>query len=257
MLGQNFAKQFDLKFQTEAGGEEYAYNTSWGVSTRLVGGLVMSHGDDSGLILPPRLAPVQVVVVPIYRKDEERAVVMEKAEQVARSLSDAGVRVHVDARDNLKPGPKFYEWERKGVPVRVEIGPRDVASQQLTVVLRATPNDLPRKESVGEAGVVDVIRQRLDELQRGLLQSALERREANSHRGIASYANLRELIEDEGGFVFAGWCGSEACEQKVKEDTKATIRVLPLEEFRSAEQPATCVVCGQAAQTEAVWARAY
>ncbi|MEX0907802.1 MAG: proline--tRNA ligase [Gemmatimonadota bacterium] len=257
MLGQNFARQFDLKFQTEAGGEDYAYNTSWGVSTRLVGGLVMSHGDDAGLILPPRLAPHHVVIVPIYRKEEERSLVLEKAEAVAAALRGRNVRVHLDARENLKPGPKFYEWERKGVPVRIEIGPRDVAQQQLTVVLRMPIGDAPRKESLDESAAVDAIVGRLDELQHGMLQAAVARREANSHRGVHAYAALRELIEDAGGFVYTGWCGGAACEQKVKDDTRATIRVLPFEEFRSVEAPAKCVVCGGDVQAEAMWARAY
>ena len=257
MLGQNFARQFDLKFQTEAGGEDYAYNTSWGASTRLVGGLVMTHGDDSGLVVPPRLAPTQVVVVPIYRSDAERTLVCAKADAVASALRAARVRVHVDARDNLKPGPKFYEWERKGVPVRVEIGPKDVANQQLTIVLRATPGELPRKQQLPESGALSTAPRLLDELQRALLRSALERREANSHRAVRDFAAFREIIEDAGGFVYAGWCGSPECEQKVKDETKATIRVLPLEEFRSAEQPTHCMVCGASAQTEAVWARAY
>jgi prolyl-tRNA synthetase len=257
MLGQNFARQFDLKFQTESGGEDYAYNTSWGVSTRLIGGLVMTHGDDGGLILPPRLAPIQVVIVPIYRSDEERSLTLDKAGQVAAALRARDVRVHIDARDNMKPGPKYYEWERKGVPIRVEIGPKDIAKEQLMLVLRTTPGELQRKESIAESQAPDVVVQRLDQLQKGLLAAAVQRREANSHRGVADYARLRELIEDAGGFVFAGWCGSADCEQKVKDDTKATIRVLPLEEFRSPEQPQHCAVCGRPSQTEAVWARAY
>jgi len=257
MLGQNFARQFDLKFQTETGGEDYAHNTSWGVSTRLIGGLIMTHSDDDGLILPPRLAPIQVVIVPIYRKDEERALVVEKANAVAGALRNNGMRVHVDVRDHLKPGPKFYEWERKGVPVRIEIGPRDVAQGQLTVVLRTAPGDMPRKEVLGEDAALTMIPQRLDALQKQLLATAVARREANSQRGVQDYAALRERVEDAGGFIYAGWCGSADCEQKVKEDTKATIRVLPFEEFRSAEQPKLCAVCGGNATSEAVWARAY
>jgi prolyl-tRNA synthetase len=257
MLGQNFARQFDLRFQTETGGEDYAYNTSWGVSTRLIGGLVMSHGDDAGLILPPRLAPIQVVIVPIYRTAEERALTLQKAEHVATGLRGAGVRVHIDARDNLKPGPKFYEWERKGVPVRIEIGPKDIAQEKLMLVLRLELGGLPRKESVPEASVAAEVARRLDTLQRGLLEAAVARREQNSHRDVTDYAALRERIEDAGGFVFAGWCGSSECEERVKNDTKATIRVLPFEEFRSAAQPDRCIVCGDAAPSEAVWARAY
>jgi prolyl-tRNA synthetase len=256
MLGQNFSRQFDLRFQTETGGEDYAWNTSWGVSTRLIGGLIMAHGDDSGLIVPPRLAPIQVVIVPIYRKDEERALVLEKAEFVAGALRSERVRVHIDGRDTLKPGPKFYEWERKGVPVRVEIGPRDVAQQQLTVVLRSTPGDLPRKEMMPESAAIMMIPHRLDDMQRALLKEAVERREQNSHRGISEYAELRERVE-AGGFVYAGWCGGKECEEKVKLETKATIRVLPLEEFRTPDAPARCAVCGGAVHAEAIWARAY
>ena len=257
MLGQNFARQFDLRFQTEAGGEDYAYNTSWGVSTRLVGGLVMTHGDDGGLVLPPRLAPVQVVIIPIYRSDQERALTLDKAESIATGLRGVGVRVHVDARDNMKPGPKYYEWERKGVPIRIEIGPRDIEKGQVMLVLRFTPEDFQRKEPVAENGLSSVVPERLDAIQRGLLAAAIRRREDNSHRGITDYAAMRERIEGQGGFYYAGWCGSPDCEQQVKEETKATIRVLPLEEFRSPDAPAHCVVCGSASQAEAVWARAY
>ena len=257
MLGQNFSKQFDLKFQSEAGTEEYAWNTSWGSTTRLIGALVMTHGDDNGLVLPPRVAPIQVVIVPIYRKDEERALVLDKADAVARTLRGRGVRVHIDARDNMKPGSKYYEWERKGVPIRMEIGPRDVAAEKLVLVMRLELAGMQRKEILDEAEALSSIPDRLERFQQALLAAAIERREQNSHRGITDYAQLREIIETTGGFAFAGWCGSTECEAKVKEDTKATIRVLPHEEWRSAEQPATCAVCGQPAQAEAIWARAY
>ncbi len=257
MLGQNFSKQFDLKFQTEAGGEDYAYNTSWGVSTRLVGGLVMTHGDDNGIIVPPWLAPTQVVIVPIYRSDEERALVLEKADTVAARLKQEQVRVHIDNRDTMKPGAKYYEWERKGVPMRVEIGPRDVANSKLAVVMRTEVAGIQRKEIMEESAALSGIRQRLEDFQAALRQAAIDRREANSHRGITDYAKLRELVEADAGFVFAGWCGSTECETKVKEETKATIRNLPQEEFRSKEKPAKCAVCGQQAKHEAIWARAY
>jgi prolyl-tRNA synthetase len=256
MLGQNFSKQFDLRFQAETGGEEYAWNTSWGVSTRLIGALVMSHGDDAGLMLPPRLAPLQVVIVPIYRTAEERTQVAAKAAALAGELRQAGIRVHVDARDTLKPGPKFYEWERKGVPLRLEIGPRDVAAGQVTMVARiATPET--RKQPVGDAAVVTTIGERLAAQQQILRATCERRREENSHRGVADYAEFRTLIEEAGGFVYAGWCGADACELKVKDETRATIRVLPEPEFRSAEPPTRCLVCGDAAVGEAVWARAY
>lgn len=257
MLGQNFSRQFDLRFQTETGGEDYAWNTSWGVSTRLVGGLVMTHGDDAGLVVPPRLAPIQVVIVPIYRSDEERALVLAKAAQVASALRAVNVRVHVDDRDTLKPGAKFYEWERKGVPVRVEIGPRDVANGKLVVVLRTEVPGLARKQVLAEQEAIAGLPAQLEAYQSGLREQALRRREENSHRGVESYDALREIIEGPGGFVYAGWCGSAVCEEKVKADTKATIRVLPDEEFRSSPAPGRCVVCGGEARAEAIWARAY
>jgi prolyl-tRNA synthetase len=257
MLGQNFSKQFDLKFQTETGGEDYAYNTSWGVSTRMVGGLVMTHGDDNGIVVPPWLAPTQVVIVPIYRKDEERALVLEKAEAVAARLKQDRVRVHIDARDTMKPGAKYYEWERRGVPMRLEIGPKDVANGKLVVVMRVELPGIQRKEILDEADALASIALRLESFQNALRTAALERREANSHRGITDYGKLRELIEAEAGFVYAGWCGSPECEAKVKEETKATIRNIPMEEFRSPDKPEKCVVCGSGANHEVIWARAY
>jgi prolyl-tRNA synthetase len=257
MLGQNFARQFDLKFQTEAGGEEYAYNTSWGVTTRMIGAMVMVHGDDNGIVVPPWLAPTQVVIVPIYRSDDERALVLEKAQAVAARLKQDNVRVHIDSRDTMKPGAKYYEWERKGVPMRVEIGPKDVANQKLVVVMRTEVPGIVRKEIMDEAAALQGIAGRLEEFQKALRQLAVERREANSHRGITDYGKLRELVEADAGFIYAGWCGSEQCEAKVKEETKATIRNLPMEEFRSKEKPAKCAVCGNDAVHEAIWARAY
>ncbi|HEY0304748.1 MAG TPA: His/Gly/Thr/Pro-type tRNA ligase C-terminal domain-containing protein, partial [Longimicrobiales bacterium] len=191
------------------------------------------------------------------RSDEERALVLEKANAVAARLKQDQVRVHIDSRDTMKPGAKYYEWERKGVPMRVEIGPRDVANSKLAVVMRVEVPGIQRKEIMDEAAALSGIRQRLEDFQRALRQAAIDRREANSHRGITDYAKLRELVEADAGFVYAGWCGSAECEAKVKEETKATIRNLPLEEFRSKEKPAKCAVCGQAAKHEAIWARAY
>jgi prolyl-tRNA synthetase len=227
------------------------------VTTRLIGALVMVHGDDSGLVMPPRLAPIQVVIVPIYRTDEERALVLGKAAEIASGLKQAGVRVHVDARDTLKPGPKFYEWERKGVPMRLELGPRDVAAGQVTLVMRTEVEGSARKEAIAEQQAIATIPDRLTRYQHALFEAARARREASTHRGITDYARFREIVEGDGGFVYAGWCGSAACEQQVKEETKATIRVLPGEEFRSPEPPSSCLVCGGAALHEAVWARAY
>jgi len=250
-LGQNFAKAFDTTFQTEAGGIDYVWSTSWGVSTRLIGGLIMTHGDDSGLVCPPRLARYQVVIVPIYRTDEQRAAVVEAAERIRGELHAAGIRVHLDSRDGMKPGAKYYEWEARGTPLRIELGPRDLEAGTVVVAKRTGG-----KEPVPMEGLAAAIADRLDTLQQELFEAALERREANSLRG-ATREQLREFIAGDGGFVYAGWCGGAQCEADIKADTKATIRVLPDEEFRSAEAPTTCVWCGKPSVTEAVWAKAY
>jgi prolyl-tRNA synthetase len=254
-LGQNFSRQFDLTFASESGAEEYAWNTSWGVSTRLVGGLVMTHGDDRGLVMPPRLAPIQVVIVPIFRTDEERTSVLAKAQELVTALGQ--VRTHIDERENMSPGAKFYDWELKGVPFRIEVGPKDIAKQQLVLARRVVEEGGARKEFLPEIEVVASLANRLDEYQEFLFQRALQRREENTYRGVESYERLGEIMNGAGGFVFAGWCGSGACEQQVKEETKATLRVIPDDEFRSPEAPARCLVCGEAASEEVVWARAY
>jgi len=251
-LGQNFAKQFELKYLAESGSLEYAWNTSWGVSTRLIGGLIMTHGDDQGVVCPPRLAPRQAVVVPIWKSDEDRARVLEVAHGIARELGDA-IRIHVDDRDKMKPGAKYYEWEAKGVPLRLEVGPRDVDQGHVMTARRDRREKVPVKLEELAADLP----QRLETIQAELLEAARERREASSHRDVTTYDRFREIYEGDGGFVYAGWCGSAACEEKVKADTKVTIRVLPDEEFLGGMTPETCVVCGGKAQSVAAWARAY
>jgi prolyl-tRNA synthetase len=255
-LGQNFSRQFGLTFQSEAGAEEYAWNTSWGVSTRLVGGMVMTHGDDQGIVVPPRLAPAQAVIVPIFRKDEERTAVVGKAHQVRERLKDAGVRARVDDRDHLSPGAKFYEWERKGVPVRIEIGPRDLEKEQVVLVKRVRGDDEPKKEFLPEGRAVAELPDRLEAFQRQLLEAARARREANSYRGVKSFEELAEIMEGPGGFVYTGWSGDPAVEERVKEETKATLRCIPDDDFRSPEAPERCIGGGEA-KMEVVWARAY
>jgi len=255
-LGQNFAKQFDLKFQSEAGQEEYAWNTSWGVSTRLVGGMVMSHGDDDGLVVPPRLAPVQAVIVPILGSDDT-APVMEKTGEVAARLKDAGVRVKVDARVHLSAGAKYYEWERKGVPYRIEIGPRDLAKGQLALVRRVTPEGEKRKAFVPEAEAIVELPERLERFQTELLEASRRRREENTVRGVKSLDELAEALDGGAGFVLTGWGGSPKVEEAVKERTKATLRVLVDEEFRSPSAPAKCVSGEGESVAEVAWARAY
>ena len=255
-LGQNFSKQFDLKFQSEAGQEEYAWNTSWGVSTRLVGGMVMTHGDDVGVVVPPRLAPVQVVIIPISRKEEERTAVKEKAGELSALLGELGVRVKVDGRDHLSPGAKFWEWERKGVPFRLEVGPKDLAKEQAVLVRRVSYGEEDRKEFLPENDAVRGMPGRLDAFQANLLQAAKDRREANSYREVTDLAGLKEIMDGPGGFVYTGWSGDPAVEEKVKEETKATLRLIPDGEFRSTTAPKKCIGGGDS-KMEVVWSKAY
>jgi prolyl-tRNA synthetase len=250
-LGQNFARAFDVQFQTAEGGMDYVWSTSWGVSTRLVGGLVMAHGDDVGIVCPPRLAPLQVIIVPIWKGDAERSSVVEAATRVREELRGAGVRVDLDARDGVKPGAKYYEWEGRGVPLRLEIGPRDLAQGQVTGARRTGG-----KAPVPLDGLGPRITQMLDEIQNALFAAARDRREANSVRGVTR-DELIARMEGPGGFAYGGFCGDVACEQAIKERTKATVRVLPDPEFRSPEAPTRCVWCDRPATVEAVWARAY
>ena len=251
-LGQNFARAFEVTYQTSEGSIDFVWNTSWGVSTRLIGGLIMTHSDDSGLVCPPKLAQWQVVIVPIFRTDEERGSVLAAADRLLRELRAAGVRTHLDAREGMKPGAKYYEWEARGVPLRLEIGPRDVAAESAMLARRVGA----KKESVPMAGLPGRIQSEMEAMQIALLEAARERRERASLRG-ANRAEFIARMEGEGGFVYAGFCGSPTCEAEIKEQTKATIRVLPDEEFRSPRQPTTCMWCDAPSTAEAVWARAY
>ena len=211
----------------------------------------MTHSDDNGLIAPPRLAPVQVVIVPIWKTDEEREKVSGVGFQVKADLEKLGVRVEFDVRDNLKPGAKYFEWEALGVPVRLEIGPRDLASGQV-VLARRTGGKGP----VALQGLTAAVTKALDEIQSSLFTAAKERREKNSLRG-ATKAQFLEFMKRSGGFVYAGFCGAATCEAEIKEQTNATVRVLPDPEFRSPEVPKTCMWCGAPSVAEAVWAQAY
>ena len=252
-LGQNFAKAFDVTFQTAEGGLDHVWNTSWGVSTRLVGGLIMTHGDDQGLVCPPRLAQWQVVVVPIWKSDEERARVIEAGEKLIATLRSRGIRAHLDAREGIKPGAKYYEWEGRGVPLRLELGPRDLAKDAVMLARRTGGG----KESVPLAGLSARLQDEMDRMQQALLEAARARREAASLRGPASKQEFVDFLEGTGGFVYAGWCGDPAVEAEIKEQTKATIRVIPDQEFRSPEAPTRCIWTGKPAVAEVVWAKAY
>jgi prolyl-tRNA synthetase len=251
-LGQNFARAFEVTFQTATGDLDHVWNTSWGVSTRLVGALIMTHGDDAGLVTPPRLAQYQVVIVPIYRTNEERGTVLDAAGRVRKELAAAGVRVHLDAREGMKPGAKYYEWEGRGVPLRLEVGPRDVAAGAV-VLARRTGG---KKETLPVAGLPARILEEMNRMQADLLATARARQEAASIRGATREQFLAHMAGD-GGFVYAGFCGRNECEAEIKEQTKATIRVLPDEQYRSPVAPTTCMWCGRPSVAEAVWAKAY
>ncbi|MDQ8165067.1 MAG: proline--tRNA ligase [Gemmatimonadota bacterium] len=259
-LGQNFAKAFDLKFQTEKGEEAFAWNTSWGVSTRLVGGLVMTHGDDNGLVTPPKLAPIEIVIVPIWKTNDERPAMVEAAMKLkaeltgwtGRGASDK-LRVHVDDREGIRSGAKYYEWELRGIPLRLELGPKDLEKGSVFSARR----DTRAKAPIPRDGVAEAVARLLDTIQADMFAAAKARREAASIRGVTSYDQFKEIMAGDGGFVYAGWNGDPAVEARVKEETKATIRVIPVEEFRSATAPAKCLVTGEPAKYEVVWAKAY
>jgi prolyl-tRNA synthetase len=251
-LGQNFSRAFEVTFQTATGDLDHVWNTSWGVSTRLVGALIMTHSDDLGLVCPPKLAQYQVVIVPIYKSPEERTVVLEASDRLRKELAAGGIRVRLDAREGMKPGAKYYEWEGRGVPLRLEMGPRDVSSSSV-VLARRTGG---KKETLPLEGVTPSLITAMNQMQSDLLAAAKVRREAATLRG-ATKAQFIDKMEHEGGFVYGGFCGSPQCEAEIKDQTKATIRVLPDEEFRSPTPPTKCMWCGRPSVAEAVWAKAY
>jgi prolyl-tRNA synthetase len=249
-LGQGFARTYDVRYTGRDGSERHPYATSWGASTRLVGGLVMAHGDDRGLRLPPRVAPQQVVIVPISR-DEDRADVLQAAASVADELRATGVRVRVDDRPEHRPGFKFNEWELKGAPLRIEIGHRDLAAGAVTVARR----DTGEKQQIAVAGLAAEIGELLSDVQASLFRTAREEQERRTLRDPSSYDEMIEFLRDAGGFVETYWCGREECEARVKEDSAATIRTLPLGDEPA--PPHACICCGRPAVTTAVWAQAY
>jgi prolyl-tRNA synthetase len=244
-LGQGFARAFGVRYTGRDGSEQYPYATSWGATTRLVGGVVMAHGDDRGLRLPPRVAPHQVVIVPIT--DAE----VELAATVADELRAAGVRVRVDDRPEHRPGFKFHESELRGVPVRVEIGARDVAAGAVTVVRR----DTGVKQPIPLTGVASATAELLDDIQASLLQTARDERERRTLRDPGDYDELIDHLRAAHGFAVAPWCGRDECEQRVKAESSATIRCLPLTDHGG--RAATCICCARTATSEAVWAQAY
>ncbi len=248
-LGQNFAKAFEIRYLDPTGVLQHCWTTSWGLSSRVVGAIIMVHGDDQGLILPPRLAPFQAVLVPIFKNDEEKAAVVPAAKKVLESLMAAGIRAKLDTREGLTPGFKFNDWEMRGVPLRVEIGPKDVAKQSVVLARR----DRPGKEGKSFAsleGLADTVTKLLAEIQAALYQRALAFRDAHTVEA-GDYNQFKAGVES--GFVLAYWCGRAACEERIKEETKATLRCVPLEQSGEGR----CIVCGEAAREKGVFAKAY
>ena len=248
-LGQNFGRAFNIRFQNQAGAMDYVWQTSWGVSTRLIGGLIMTHSDDQGLVLPPRLAPVQVVIVPIFGRGGDEGAVREVATKLERSLRSAGFAAHFDGRDH-KPGFKYFEWEQKGVPVRLELGPRDLAQGQVMAKGRLSAE----KEAWPLEQVVELLRAKLDTMQGELFDRASAHREANSVK-VDSYDDFQAIFAgQESKFVYAHWDGTAATEALIKEATKATIRCIPLGEEM---EPGHCMVTGAPSQQRVLFARSY
>ena len=247
-LGQNFAKAFDIKFQDETGNWQHVWQTSWGVSTRLVGALIMAHSDDAGLVLPPRLAPIQVVIVPIWKKEEQRGELLAVGERIVADLRRAGVDVHLDARDKVTPGFKYHEGELKGVPLRLELGPRDLEQRQVFSARR----DTREKAAIPMDNLVDAVTARLDAIQKSLFERARTFRDEHTHE-VDDWADFQQRLES-GGFLRAHWCEDGACETTIKEQTKATIRVI---EEDSPLVPGSCVRCERPSPRRVVFARAY
>ncbi|MBD3376379.1 proline--tRNA ligase [candidate division KSB1 bacterium] len=247
-LGQNFAKAFDVKFQNEQGDLEYVYATSWGVSTRLIGAIIMTHSDDNGLVIPPRLAPLKVVLVPIWRDEEQQKKVVERAQKLTENWK-SHISFKVDDRDQYRPGYKFNEWEKKGVPIRLELGPRDLENNSVVAVRR----DTGEKITLSQDGLLDNLTDLLEEIQTNLYERALELR--NKGTFIEDdFDTFKKKIEDPGGFFWVHWCGKTDCETVFQETSKATIRLVPLD---GEKQNGQCMVCGQPSNERVLVAKAY
>jgi prolyl-tRNA synthetase len=248
-LGQNFAKAFDVKFTTKEGKKEHVWATSWGVSTRLIGGLIMTHSDDNGLVLPPRLAPIQVVIVPIYKGEEQLEAISEKVAVFVKELRKKGISVKFDDRDTYRPGAKFAEYELKGVPVRIAIGKRDLENGTVEIARR----DTLAKQTVVQNDIVDFVSNLLEEIQDNLFQKAIDFR-AEHTTSVYNFKEFKTAIANKGGFVSAHWDGTEETEDKIKDLTKATIRCIPND---AKEEIGTCVFSGKPSSKRVLFAKAY
>lgn len=248
-LGQNFANAFDVKFQDKEGKLDYVWGTSWGVSTRLMGALIMAHSDDAGLVLPPKLAPIQVVIVPIYRNDEQLAQISEKVAEITKDLKKRGISVKYDSSDNAKPGFKFAEYELKGVPVRLAMGGRDLENGTVEVARR----DTKTKETVSVDGIAAYVQNLLEDIQESIYKKALQFREENTYK-VDSFEEFNNILDTKGGFILAHWDGTSETEEKIKEETKATIRCIPLNQEA---KEGVCIYSGKPSKGRVVFARAY
>ena len=248
-LGQNFAKAFDVKFTSKEGKQEYVWASSWGVSTRLMGALIMTHSDDNGLVLPPKLAPFQVVIVPIYKNEDQLNAISEKAKEIKAELERIGVSVKFDNRDTHKPGYKFAEYEFKGVPLRIALGPRDLENNTVELARR----DLLSKQIVDNKNIGNTVLNLLDEIQENLLNKAQQFREENTHKAD-TFTQFKELISNDSGFVYAHWDGSSESEQKIKEETKATIRCIPI---NNSLESGKCIYSGKPSKQRVIFAKSY
>lgn len=248
-LGQNFAKAFDVKFANNQGTEDYVWASSWGVSTRLIGALIMAHSDDKGLVLPPKIAPLQVAIVPIYKGEEQLQAVREKVDPLLKELRAKGITVKFDDRDTHRPGWKFAEYELQGVPTRIAIGQRDIENGTAEVARRDTLS----KQSVALDDLARYIPELLETIQESMFKKAVDFRTANTH-SADSWDEFKDLIENKGGFVYAHWDGTTETELKIKEETKATIRCIP---FDGVEESGTCILSGKPSNKRAIFAKAY
>ena len=246
-LGQNFSKPFEVKFADKDNIEHFAWQTSWGVSWRLIGAMIMIHGDDKGLVLPPKVAPMQVVIVPIYKNDEGKNSVLHKVEEIQNKLELKDIRVHVDDREGMSPGYKFNDWELKGVPLRIEIGPKDIENQNIVVAKRYNLEKISLRFT--EIEKIPII---LDEIQTQMLKKAKEQTETIT-LNISDYSEFKSKIE-KGGFFNSPWCGKVECEDKIKEETGAEIRVIP---FGSENVNEKCIYCNEQSASTPIFARGY
>jgi prolyl-tRNA synthetase len=248
-LGQNFAKAFDVQFLTKENKQEYVWATSWGVSTRLIGALIMAHSDDQGLILPPKIAPLQVVIVPIYKGEESKAVIDAKVDEIIASLKALGIRVKYDNSDNSRPGWKFAQYELQGVPVRLAMGLRDMDNNVVELARR----DTKEKTSVSLDGIADTVKNLLDEIQQHMYNKALAFRTENI-REVDNWEDFIKTLDEKAGFISAHWDGTAETEEKIKEQTKATIRCIPM---NNKQEEGKCVLTGNASTQRVLFARAY